>query len=246
MELDLGGKVDPRRSTPQWPCSVYSHRHTSVITSSSGTAALSARTHSCTTPSSSHAEEPCASFSAGIPNSSTAAIPSRAASRASSTAAEIDSRAGPAAPRGRTRPPRPAEDRRTGGSSTNSGSTSCPARSSVSRTSPRSAEDARSLRIRVWGNAIVRRGYLSWEASPAPSLPPPARADLLRCPYERPPGPPCPYERPPSPIGVTVGKSDTGVAISPRAAGPRVRAPRRAPSAPAGARARPRGPARSD
>ena len=80
-------------STPQWPWSVYSQRHTSVITSNSGSSRLSARTHSCTTPSSSHAEEPSASFSAGIPNSSTAAIPSSAAARASSTAAEIDSRA---------------------------------------------------------------------------------------------------------------------------------------------------------
>ncbi len=48
------------RSTPQWPWSVYSHRHTSVTTSSSGLrACLIARVASCTTPSSSHAPEPC-------------------------------------------------------------------------------------------------------------------------------------------------------------------------------------------
>ncbi len=141
-------------STPQWPWSVYSHRHTSVTTSSSGTAALSARTHSCTTPSSAHAEEPCASFSAGIPNNSTAASPSRAASRAASTAAAIDRRSRPGSAAGESRGAGPL-----GRSSTNNGSTNCPARSSVSRTRPRSAGDARRRRIRVWGNAIVRRGY---------------------------------------------------------------------------------------
>ncbi len=41
------------RTTPQWPWEVYSHRHTSVMTTRSGWASLSARTASCTTPSSS-------------------------------------------------------------------------------------------------------------------------------------------------------------------------------------------------
>ena len=53
------------RSTPQWPWSVYSHRHTSVITSRSGCASLIARVASCTTPSSSQAPEPSASLSVG-------------------------------------------------------------------------------------------------------------------------------------------------------------------------------------
>ena len=34
--------------TPQWPCDVYSHRHTSVTTSSPGTSRLRARTAACT------------------------------------------------------------------------------------------------------------------------------------------------------------------------------------------------------
>ena len=78
------------RSTPQWPWLVYSHRHTSVITSRSGCAALIARVASWTTPSSSQAPEPCASLAAGRPNSSTAGMPSAAASPASSTAWSIE------------------------------------------------------------------------------------------------------------------------------------------------------------
>ncbi len=46
--------VGPRRRgsriTPQWPWSVYSHRHRSAITISSGWASLIARVASCTTP----------------------------------------------------------------------------------------------------------------------------------------------------------------------------------------------------
>ena len=64
------------RSTPQWPCDVYSHRHRSVMTSRSGCAALIARVASWITPSSSHAPEPSASLLAGSPNSSTAGMPS--------------------------------------------------------------------------------------------------------------------------------------------------------------------------
>ena len=68
--------VPSSRTMPQWPCEVYSHMHTSVITTRSGWASLIARTASCTTPSLSYAPEPCASFSAGMPNSSTAGMPS--------------------------------------------------------------------------------------------------------------------------------------------------------------------------
>ena len=78
------------RSTPQWPWLVYSHRQTSVNTSSSGCAALIARVASWITPSSSQAPEPCSSFSAGRPNSSTPGIPSAAAAPASSTAPSIE------------------------------------------------------------------------------------------------------------------------------------------------------------
>ena len=45
--------TSPSRTKPQWPCEVYSHRQTSVITVSSGWASFSARTASWTTPSSS-------------------------------------------------------------------------------------------------------------------------------------------------------------------------------------------------
>ena len=134
------------RSTPQWPWSVYSHRHTSVITSSSGCACLIAAVASCTTPSSSHAPEPCSSFSAGTPNSITAAMPSAAASRASSTAAATDRRSTPGIVA--------IGSRAVPASATNIGSTRRSAVSSVSRTSPRSEADARSLRMRVCGNAI--------------------------------------------------------------------------------------------
>src|SRR5579875_2317275 len=134
-------------STPQWPWSVYSQRQTSVTTSSSGTACLMARTASCTTPSSSQAEEPCSSFSRGSPKSSTAAMPSAAASRASSTAPASGTRSTPGM--------LAIDSRRSTPSATNSGSTSWPARRSVSRTSPRNPALARSLRMRVCGKAIA-------------------------------------------------------------------------------------------
>ncbi len=44
--------TSPSSTTPQWPCDVYSQRHTSVITSSSRQAERIARTACCTTPSS--------------------------------------------------------------------------------------------------------------------------------------------------------------------------------------------------
>ena len=80
---------------PQWPWSVYSHRHTSVITSSSGSASLIARVAICTMPSSSHAPEPSPSLWSGMPNSRTAGMPACSSSPASSTSAEIDSRSTP-------------------------------------------------------------------------------------------------------------------------------------------------------
>ena len=43
--------TSPSRTMPQWPCDVYSHRQTSVITTSSGWASFSARTAIWTTPS---------------------------------------------------------------------------------------------------------------------------------------------------------------------------------------------------
>ena len=142
------------RSTPQWPWSVYSHRHTSVITSSCGSACLIARVASCTTPSSSHAPDPRSSLDAGIPNSITAAIPSRATSCASATLSLSDRRSTPGIVAIGERPAR-APAASCSCALTNSGSTSDPARRSVSRTRPRRPSLARSLRMRVCGNAIA-------------------------------------------------------------------------------------------
>ena len=119
------------RSTPQWPCEVYSHRHRSVKTSRSGWAALIARVASWITPSSSHAPEPSASLLAGRPNSSTAGMPSEWAIPASSTAPSID----------RWSMPGQLGDRRALrclSPTTNIGYTRWDTDSSVSRTRPRS------------------------------------------------------------------------------------------------------------
>src|SRR5438874_451874 len=134
------------RTTPQWPCDVYSHRHTSVMTTSSGCASLIARTASCTTPSSSYAPDPCSSFSAGMPKSRTDGMPSACATPASSTACEIERRSTPGIASIGVRLSVP--------SSTNRGRTRCAGVSSVSRTIPRRRPVRRSLRIRVAGNAM--------------------------------------------------------------------------------------------
>ena len=64
--------TDPSaRSRPQWPWLVYSHRHRSAITSTSGWASLIARVASWTAPSSSQAPEPSSSLCAGMPKSRT-------------------------------------------------------------------------------------------------------------------------------------------------------------------------------
>src|SRR5690606_42000095 len=80
----------PSRTTPQCPWDVYSQRHTSVITTSSGTASLMAATARCTTPSSAYARLPTSSFDSGTPNRRTAGIPSSAASTASRTTSSTD------------------------------------------------------------------------------------------------------------------------------------------------------------
>ena len=61
---------------PQWPWFVYSQAQTSVITRRSGACHLIARTASCTTPCGSQAPLAWASFVSGIPNRSTAGMPS--------------------------------------------------------------------------------------------------------------------------------------------------------------------------
>ena len=86
------------------------------------------------------------SFSAGMPNSSTAGTPSAWAAPASSTAWEIDSRSTPGMASIGVRLSSP--------SSTNIGCTRCAGVSSVSRTMSRSSPVRRSRRIRVAGKAI--------------------------------------------------------------------------------------------
>ena len=78
--LSTSGRVgsDVGSKTPQWPWLVYSHRQRSAITRRSGWAARIARVASWTIPSSSQAPLPSSSFSAGMPKSSTAGIPSAA------------------------------------------------------------------------------------------------------------------------------------------------------------------------
>ena len=73
---------------PQWPCDVYSHRQTSVTTSTSGISRLIARTAACTGAAASSAALPASSLSSlrGRPNSRTDRTPSRAAPAVSATA----------------------------------------------------------------------------------------------------------------------------------------------------------------
>ena len=118
-----------RAARPQWPWSVYSHRHTSVITSRSGWASLIARVASCTTPSSSQAPEPSSSLSAGMPNSSTAGMPS--ARRSPASCDGVPDASGARRPASRRSARGPARRARTAAGPTGAGL------SSVSRTRSR-------------------------------------------------------------------------------------------------------------
>ena len=75
---------------PQCPWSVYSHRHTSVITSICGTCRLISHVSRWTAAASFHASEPTASFVSGMPNSSTARRPASAQRRTVSIAASTE------------------------------------------------------------------------------------------------------------------------------------------------------------
>ena len=128
------------RSTPQWPCDVYSHRQRSVMTSRSGCAALIARVASWTTPSSSHAPEPSSSLLGGQAEQQHAGDPER---------------------RGDRRPPRPR--RRSRGDR-------CPAsrRSAcASGRSRRRTSDRRGARPRARSRARGRAARRSAQAAQA-------------------------------------------------------------------------------
>jgi hypothetical protein len=102
---------------------------------------------SWTIPSSSQAPLPCSSLCAGSPNSSTAGIPSAAASPASSTAPSIDRWSIPGIAAIGVRRSLPA--------TTNIGYTRWETDKSVSRTSPRSRPVLRRRRSLVAGNDMA-------------------------------------------------------------------------------------------
>jgi hypothetical protein len=80
----------PAFTIPQWPCDIYSQRHTSPIKISPGTSRLIARTACCTIPSSAHAPVATSSLLSGNPNRITAGTPSECTSCASFTASSTD------------------------------------------------------------------------------------------------------------------------------------------------------------
>ena len=129
-------------STPQWPWSVYSQKHRSVITSTSGAAAFASRTARAMMPSDDNASLPAASLDSGRPNRITAGMPAAAmvriiAGRSASGSCDwpgIDP-IGVASPSGLT----------------NSGRMKSCGVSVVSRTSARSAGCCRSRRSRTEG-----------------------------------------------------------------------------------------------
>jgi hypothetical protein len=78
-------------SRPQWPWSVYSHMHTSVITTSPGTCSFSARTARGMIPASSYAPDPTASFFSGTPKRITERTPASYPACASATSSSTES-----------------------------------------------------------------------------------------------------------------------------------------------------------
>ena len=98
-QLERGVVVDRcrrPRSTPQWPWAVYSHRHTSVITSRSGTRLLDrARPPAARRPPRPTPPSPARPSRRGRRTASPRRRPSAAASPASATAAAIDRRSTP-------------------------------------------------------------------------------------------------------------------------------------------------------
>ena len=131
---------------PQWPCDVYSHRQTSVITTRSGTCRFISRTADCTGASGSAASEPTASLRSGRPNRSTPGTPSAFAAAASLTASSTDNWKTPGIDETSRRMPLPSQ--------TKSGRTKQSGLRCVSRTRRRIASVRRRRRGR---RASVRR-----------------------------------------------------------------------------------------
>src|SRR6185437_6743298 len=140
--------TSPPRSTPQWPCAVYSQRQTSVSSSSSGNRGRRARSACWTMPSAIHAPEPSSSFSSGIPNRITDLTPSLNSSSHSRTAPSTV---------WRVIPGRSSFGSASG--ATKRGITRSSSEKVVSRTRSRSAPVRRSRRMRVTGKAFTETAY---------------------------------------------------------------------------------------
>src|SRR5438034_1492882 len=138
----------PSRTSPQWPCEVYSQRQTSVSSSSSGKDARSPRSACWTIPSSSQAPEPSSSLDSGIPKSIAARTPSSSSSSASRRT-----------PSAVYRPMAGSSAFESGSGATKSGMTKSSRSSLVSRTSERSDGEARRRLRRVVGKTLTRKDY---------------------------------------------------------------------------------------
>ena len=97
------------RTIPQWPCDIYSHRHTSPMIISLETSRLIARAACCTIPSSAHAPVANSSFFSGSPNKIIAGTPSECACRASFTASSTERLKTPGIERTSLRTPSPGQ-----------------------------------------------------------------------------------------------------------------------------------------
>ena len=126
---------------------MYSHRHTSAITTSFGSSFFSACVARCTIPFSIQASVACSSFFSGNPNNMTAATPAACAARASSTAWSTERLNTPGIELTSLRTFTPGH--------TNNGSTNCSGANRVSRTIARNSGVLRKRRILVMGNAMA-------------------------------------------------------------------------------------------
>src|SRR6267143_2132056 len=137
-----------RASGPQWPWSVYSHRQTSAMATTSGAASLIALNAVHTGPLGSHAPVPCASLWSGMPKRITERTPAARAAFVSSTIRSTESCATPGMEPIGLRTPRPP--------TANRGRMRSDGWMRVSRTKERSAAVRRRRRGRSAGKPIAR------------------------------------------------------------------------------------------
>src|SRR5438128_470964 len=152
-----------RASGPQCPWSVYSHRHTSAMATTSGAASLMALNAVHTGPLGSHAPVPCASLWSGMPNRITLRTPAALAVVVSSTIRSTESCATPGMEPIGLRTPRPL--------TANSGRIRSDGWMRVSRTMERSAAVRRSRRGRSLGKAIGQTVTPRHHAAQRPAAP---------------------------------------------------------------------------